>query len=114
MNSRLWLVSLFILLVFAVVLSSACRGQGHTVQPLGIVPPSASTVDIEAAVSLLCKPADITRSKNGAISGCKACPEGTDFFGQNMGEWDLGKATVGHFTSTSDANLILGSFNCDS
>ena len=76
--------------------------------------PVANQADVEAAVALLCKPADMIRSQNGKVSGCKACPKGTDFFGQNMGEWELRNALVGHFTSAQDNELIVGGFNCDS
>jgi hypothetical protein len=105
-------VSLLVCLTLPAI--SAFGSESQHLPPIKPMAPIASSADIEAAVSLLCKPADITRLKNGGISGCKTCPKGTDFFGQNMGEWNLGKATVGHFTSANDTNLILGSFNCDS
>src|SRR5271169_6484259 len=93
--------TVFLLACLTLLVSSTCFCQSLPAQPYNTASPSTSAADIEAAVALLCKPADINRSKSGAISGCKACPKGTDFFGQNMGGWDLGKATVGHFTSAS-------------
>ena len=65
-------------------------------------------------MALLCKSADMMRSQNGNASGCKACPKGTDFFGQNMGEWELRNSLSGHFTSAQANELIVGGFNCDS
>jgi hypothetical protein len=78
------------------------------------VAPAVNQSDVEAAAATLCKPADIIRSKNGNVLGCKSCPEGTDFYGQNMGEWELRNSLAGHFTSEQDNNLLVGGFNCDS
>jgi hypothetical protein len=105
-------VSILVCLMFSAI--SDFGGQSPQSPANSALPQVASPADIEAAVSLLCNPADITRLRTGPISGCKTCPKGTDFWGQNMGHWELGKATIGHFTSANDTNLILGSFNCDS
>jgi hypothetical protein len=94
--------------------SSVCHGQGKPKKPATAAPPAANQSDIEAAVAILCAPNDIIRSKNGNASGCKNCPEGTDFFGQNMGEWELRNAISGHFASAHDDELLVGGFNCDS
>src|SRR5277367_2879301 len=114
MNSRALIYIVFLLACFMLSASPVCRSQGVPAQTSNAPMPAASSADVEAAVAILCKPSDINRSKTGAISGCKACPKGTDFWGQNMGAWDLGQTTVGHFTSANDADLILGGFNCDS
>lgn len=95
-------------------LAPACCAQTKPAAASPVAASAASAADIEAAVALLCKPADITHSKTGNITGCKTCPKGTDFFGQNMGGWSFGAATAGHFTSAHDDNLILDGSNCDS
>src|SRR5579864_8554883 len=100
-NSYLGTVTLALLF-----LAPACCAQNK--------PAAASAADIEAAVAILCKPADITHSKTGSITGCNTCPKGTDFYSQNMGGWYFGAATPGHFTSAHDDNLILDGSNCDS
>lgn len=74
----------------------------------------AKAEDIQAAVSLLCKAKDITRSKDGAISGCRVCPDGTDFRGDTHSHWELYAETPGHFTSATADNLILDGTGCDS
>ncbi len=94
--------------------STVCHGQGRATQTLNATTPTPNQADVEAAVALLCKPADTIRSQNGNASGCKACPKGTDFFGQKMGEWELRNALAGHFTSAVDNELIVSGFNCDS
>ena len=95
-------------------LAPVCRAQTNPVTPTNSIAPEVKPADIEAAVAAICAPADIIRSNNGVASGCKKCPVGTQFHGQNMGEWELRKAITGHFTSPTDDNLIIDGFNCDS
>jgi hypothetical protein len=114
MNYRARILSVFVLACLSLSTSPACRSQGRAAQPANTTAPAANQADVEAAVALLCKPADIIRSQNGNASGCKSCPQGTDFFGQNMGEWELRNALAGHFTSAVDNELIVSGFNCDS
>jgi hypothetical protein len=104
-----------IVAAFALLAASpSCHGQGQPAQPSNTATSAPHPADIEAAVAILCKPADIIRSKNGNVSGCQNCPEGTEFFGQHMGEWELRNSLAGHFTSAHDDELIVGGFNCDS
>jgi hypothetical protein len=92
----------------------ACFAQTKTTPPTNAIAPEVKSADIEAAVRMLCAPADIIRSQNGDASGCKKCPKGTEFYGENMGEWELRHAITGHFTSANADNLIIDGFNCDS
>jgi hypothetical protein len=95
--------------------SSSCSGQGRPSHELRTSSLSARPADIEAAVALICAPADIARSDKGTISGCRGCPAETDFHGDRIGGgWALANASVGHFTSADDDNLILGGGGCDS
>jgi hypothetical protein len=114
MTSRARLLCFFVLLCLSLSTSFACRSQGRAAQPADSVAPAANQADVEAAVATLCKPADVIRSRNGNASGCKSCPQGTDFFGQNLGEWELRNSLAGHFTSAQDNELLVGGFNCDS
>jgi hypothetical protein len=71
--------------------------------------------EIEAAVAIICATDDIIRAKNGSISGCHKCPEGTGFRQfHSDDEWVLGRSLAGHFTSAQDNNLILVGFECES
>jgi hypothetical protein len=106
--------SLKIFTLALVFLAPACGAQIKPAATSSDGTSAASAADIEAAVALLCKPADIDRSKTGSITGCKTCPKGTDFYSQNMGGWYFGAATAGHFVSAHDDNLILDGSNCDS
>src|SRR5882724_204118 len=114
MSKNLKIVAIFAAGCLLLSASPACRAQSKLTPPANAIAPGVSPADIEAAVAVLCAPADIIRSRNGAASGCKKCPEGTQFHGQNMGEWELRNATIGHFTSPHENNLILDGFNCDS
>ena len=114
MTYRAKILCCIVLACFLVTTSSVCRSQGRAALAPNVAPPAANQTDVEAAVSLLCKPTDIIRSQNGNASGCKSCPQGTDFFGQNMGEWELRNTIAGHFTSAEDNELIVSGFNCDS
>jgi hypothetical protein len=114
MTYRARILFCFLLACFSLTASSVCRSQGRAAKVPTAAPPAANQADVEAAVALLCKPGDIIQSKNGNSSGCKSCPEGTDFFGQNMGEWELRNSLSGHFTSAHDDELLVGGFNCDS
>jgi len=111
---RMTIRSLKIFTLALIFLAPACSAQTKPAAPSSAGTSAASAADIEAAVSLLCKPADIDRSKTGSITGCKTCPKGTDFYSQNMGGWYFGAATSGHFTSAHEDNLILDGSNCDS
>jgi hypothetical protein len=114
MTYRERILCCFVLACFSLATSSECRSQSHTQQPANTAAPAANQADVEAAVALLCKPNEIIRLKNGNASGCKSCPQGTDFFGQNMGAWELLSSIFGHFTSAQENELIVGGFNCDS
>jgi hypothetical protein len=103
-----------ILILALLFLAPSCHAQVKPVPQTNAIAPAVNPAELEAAVALLCKPADIIRSQNGAASGCKKCPAGTDFYGQNMGEWEMRNSLSGHFTSPADDNLIVGGFNCDS
>lgn len=112
-RARILLFSLLACSVFAT--SSACRGQSGAAQPANAVPATAHQADVEAAVAVLCKPVDITRSKTGSITGCKNCPEGTDFRTPNSGDtWTFVGAMTGHFTSTHEEVLAVDGAGCDS
>jgi len=74
----------------------------------------AKAAEIEAAVSLICKAKDTTHAKDGKISGCRACPEGTDFHGIGNSSWEMYAETPGHFASAQEDNLILDGTGCDS
>jgi hypothetical protein len=114
MTYRVRVFCCFVLACFSLTTSSVCRSQNRTAQPVTTAAPAASQAEVEAAVAVLCKPADMIRSQNGNVSGCKQCPDGTDFFGQNMGEWELRNSFSGHFTAAHDDELLVGGFNCDS
>jgi hypothetical protein len=114
MTSRARLLCIFVVVCVSISTSSACHSQGRVSQSSNVAAADVNQADVEAAVALLCKPADMIRSQNGKVSGCKACPKGTDFFGQNMGEWELRNTLIGHFTSAQNDELIVGGFNCDS
>jgi hypothetical protein len=109
---KVLVLSVFVCILFST--SSACRGQGPAPQTSSVAAAAPNQADVEAAVALLCKPADMIRSKDGGVSGCKACPKGTDFFGLNMGKWELRNSLFGHFTAAQENELIVGGFNCDS
>ena len=111
---RMMIRSLRIFALALLFLAPAISAQTKTATASSVAGSAASTADEEAAVALLCKPADIDRSKTGSITGCKTCPKGTDFYSQNMGGWYFGAATAGHFTSAHADNLILDGSNCDS
>src|ERR1700722_8709376 len=99
MTSRARILCVSLSACFLLVTSSVCRSQSPAATPTNSAAPVANQADVEAAVEVLCKPADISHSKTGSITGCNTCPKGTDFFGQNMGGWYFGASTVGHFTS---------------
>jgi hypothetical protein len=94
--------------------STVCHGQGSAQQSATSNAPSGNQADVDAALALLCKPADIARAKSGSITGCKSCPKGTDFFGEETGGWNFISSTVGHFSSAHDNNLFIDGANCDS
>lgn len=112
-----WRAKLLFFFMFAglsLSTKNVCQGQSQPAQSSTAVASSANESIIASAIALLCKPADITHSKTGSITGCNTCPKDTDFYSQNMGGWYFGAATTGHFTSAHDDNLILDGSNCDS
>jgi hypothetical protein len=99
-----------VLLAPAVGMARGVAGDsGPALNPL-----EAKDVDVEAAVGLLCKAKDLTRSKTGEVSGCRVCPEGTDFRGDKASQWELRSATEGHFTAAGEDNFLLSGSGCDS
>jgi hypothetical protein len=116
MTSRARILCFSFLACLLLVTSSACRSQDHATKPATGVAPAASNADVEAAVALLCKTTDITRSKTlGRITGCRNCPEGTDFRDPRYGEtWTFSGAMTGHFTSAKDQVLAIDGSGCDS
>jgi hypothetical protein len=107
-------------LTIALVLA-AVAGTGRAAPPASNLDPSPNftsievkDADVEAAVGLLCQARDLTRSKAGKVSGCRVCPEGTDYRGVGTSEWELRTATAGHFTAVDDDNLLLSGSGCDS
>ena len=103
-----------IFIVALLFLAPVSGAQTKSAPPTNAIAPEVKPADIEAAVAAICAPADIIRSNNGSASGCKKCPVGTQFHGENMGEWELRKAITGHFTSPTADNLMIDGFNCDS
>jgi hypothetical protein len=107
------LVSLLTLSV-APTLKAVRSGGEHPIAEANSTVVAASDSDIEAAVGLLCKAKDRIQSKTGQASGCRVCPEGTDFRGDKMSQWELRSTTAGHFTAAKDDNLVLSGSGCDS
>jgi hypothetical protein len=91
-----------------------CMGQETSAPKFNTAGAGAKTEDIEAALGVICKAKDITRSKDGKVSGCRTCPGGTDFHGEAGSNWEMYAETPGHFTSAQDDNLILDGTGCDS
>ncbi len=91
----------------------SCR-QGAPAPKFNTASAGVRASDIEAAVSTICRARDITRSKDGSVSGCRVCPEGTDFFADGHSNWEIYAQTPGHFTSPQDDNLLLDGTGCDS
>jgi hypothetical protein len=73
---------------------------------------AASKTEIANAVAQVCS-SDKTTLKSGEPVGCQSCPSGSDFDGQPLG-WHLVHITTGHFTSTTQENIILSSLGCES
>jgi hypothetical protein len=95
--------------------STVCRGQSGAPQASSASAFGASRADVEAAVAILCKPANITRSKNGNITGCRVCPEGTDFSNPNSKDsWTFAGAMAGHFMLAGEETLTIDGSGCDS
>lgn len=108
---RGWFVSVLVCVLSWILVIS----QSHTqLPPSPSSAPRARKAEIDAAVAMICTPSDIMRSKNGAVTRCQKCPEGTDFRGDNMDKWNLVGSAIGHFTSAHDENLILDGAGCDS
>ncbi|HEY4837862.1 MAG TPA: hypothetical protein VIH72_04605 [Candidatus Acidoferrales bacterium] len=114
MTHRARILYCFVLACLALTISSVCRSQGRAAQPANALARTANQADVEAAVALLCKPAEVTRSNTGNIAGCKTCPKGTDFFGEGTGDWNFSGSMVGHFRSAHENNLFIDGANCDS
>jgi hypothetical protein len=107
-GSRFAVVFVFLLL------ASACDGQSAPAPEINTASAGVQPADINAAVGVICGPANITRSKDGTASGCRVCPKGTNFQGQRGSQWGVYAETPGHFTSPQDDNLILSGSGCDS
>lgn len=104
-------------LVLSIVVAAAaptCSGQTAAAQSPAAAATQPNPADVERAVALICPQSDITRAKDGRVDGCKTCPEGTDFSGENNMSWGLYHVTAGHFTSPKDDNLLLDGSGCDS
>jgi hypothetical protein len=91
-----------------------CSSQSTPTIQMNTANAGVQAADIEAAVATLCAPTDITRRNDGSISGCRVCPEGTDFSHDGHSDWGLFADTPGHFTSPQDDNLLLDGSGCDS
>jgi hypothetical protein len=90
-----------------------CRSQTHSPPEMNTADAGVRAADVEAAVAVICPARDFTRAKNGSVSGCRTCPEGTDFVGDAQSNWELYAQTRGHFTSPQDDNLLLDGAGCD-
>ena len=106
-------------LVIAVMLvlwiaGARCSGQASSGPMFNTAGAGARASDIESAVGAICKSGDITRSKDGRVSGCHTCPKGTDSYGESHSNWEMYAETPGHFISAQDDNLILDGTGCDS
>jgi hypothetical protein len=98
----------------ALLFIPACWSQVATAPEFDTASEGVRAADVEAAVGLICLPRDITRTKEGSVSGCRVCPKGTDFRGSGHSDWGLYAKTSGHFTSPQDDNLLLDGTGCDS
>jgi hypothetical protein len=103
-------VPVLVLLAAGVV----CPGQSTAAPQFNTAGAGVKTSDVESAVSVICKAGDITRSKEGKVTGCRTCPAGTDFHTDRQSHWEMYAETPGHFISTQDDNLILDGTGCDS
>lgn len=101
------------LMVIALCASVAAWGQARPVA-MNTASAGAKAADIEAAVSLICPASKRTRAKDGRVSGCRACPRGTDFVGDASSSWQLTAETPGHFAGAKEENLLLSGTGCDS
>ncbi|HEY4739404.1 MAG TPA: hypothetical protein VIH76_02280 [Candidatus Acidoferrales bacterium] len=104
----------FAAMLTALLLARTCWGQAAAAPKFNTASAGVRAVDVEAAVSTICRPPDITRSKDGSVSGCRVCPEGSDFRGDGHSGWEIYAETPGHFTSAHDDNLLLDGTGCDS
>jgi hypothetical protein len=98
----------------ALFLALACFGQTVSQSAINTSSAGVRAGDVEAAAGTICHSHDITRSKDGNVSGCRVCPEGTDFYGDGHSGWEIYAETPGHFTSPQDDNLLLDGTGCDS
>jgi len=108
------LAAQFTLALACLLLSPACRGQGVTQPKFNTASEGVRPADVEAAVATLCSASDITHAKDGSISGCKTCPNGTDYQGTTNNSWSLYATSPGHFTSAKDDDLLIDGMGCDS
>lgn len=69
--------------------------------------------DVESAVRLICSEKNMTRGKNGQVDGCRVCPDGTSFAGDDASKLELYTKIPGHFTSAKADNLILSTSGCE-
>ncbi len=98
----------------ALLLARASWGQSAATPKFNTASAGVRAADIEAAVAEICPARDITRLKDGSISGCRVCPKATDFYGDKNSSWGMYAETPGHFTSAHDDNLLLDGSGCDS
>ncbi len=98
----------------ALFLALACFGQTMSQTAINTASAGVRAGDVEAAAGAICHSRDITRSKDGSVSGCRVCPEGTDFYGGGHSNWEIFAETPGHFTSSREDNLLLDGSGCDS
>lgn len=103
----------FAMVFFVLLPALACRSQPAPAGLFNTAGAGARAADIEAAVGVICSPSDITRAKDGSVSGCRVCPKGTGFYRYGRTEWEMYAETPGHFTSPHDNNLLLNGIGCD-
>jgi len=69
--------------------------------------------DITRAIGEICPAKAITRTEDGKIIGCAECPPGTAFSAGEDLDWELKRATLGHFVSPNSETLLLSGSGCE-
>ncbi|MFQ5816823.1 MAG: hypothetical protein ACE5H2_02555 [Terriglobia bacterium] len=69
---------------------------------------------VAEAMAAICPQSELTRAEDGTVTGCRVCLPGMDFENERGFEWELRRATFGHFTAASADNLILSGIGCES
>jgi hypothetical protein len=100
--------------LLALLFTQICWSQSPSPLQVNTASAGVRVAEVEAAVEAICPVRDITRSKNGGVSGCRVCPQGTDFSGDTKSNWELYAETPGHFTFPQDDDLLLDGMGCDS